>query len=59
YGKKSKHIRKSSISARIPLQSPPKGGDSFPSGEAIAPAALATLNYNLQEKTSKSCGLEV
>ena len=25
------------ISARIPLQSPPYGGDSFPPGEAKAP----------------------
>ena len=31
------------VTARIPLQSPPKGGDSFPSGEAIAPAALGGL----------------
>ena len=27
------------ITARIPLQSPPKGGDSFPLGEAFMPAA--------------------
>jgi len=27
------------VSARIPLQSPPNGGDSFPPGEAVGAAA--------------------
>jgi hypothetical protein len=37
-------MQKSNIFARIPLQSPPFGGDSFPSGEALAPAQV---NSNL------------
>ena len=33
------------LSARIPLQSPPCGGDSFPSGEALAGGSV-TLPYS-------------
>jgi hypothetical protein len=47
YGKKPKQVRKSNISARIPLQPQCAHWGSFPSGEAIAPAALGTINYNL------------
>jgi hypothetical protein len=39
-GKRLLHCNNSKISARIPLQSPPKGGDSFPPGEAMAAAPL-------------------
>ena len=47
---KPKRIINRDIPARIPHQSPPKGGDSFSLGEAIAPAALSKLNYNLYDK---------
>ena len=39
-GKRLFYCNNLKISARIPLQSPPKGGDSFPPGEAIAAPPL-------------------
>ena len=35
-GKKYEKMRYLNIFARIPLQSPPEGGDSFPPGEAVS-----------------------
>ena len=35
-GKKYEKVRYLKIFARIPLQSPPEGGDSFPPGEAVS-----------------------
>ena len=58
YGKKPKQVRKSNISARIPLQPQCAHWGSFPSGEAIAPAALGAINYNLSFQKQKEMTLD-
>ena len=47
---KSDTVQKSKIAARIPHQSPPNGGDSFPPGEAkgaVAPVLQTTIYHSV------------
>jgi hypothetical protein len=56
-GKRLLYCNNSKISARIPLQSPPEGGDSFPPGEAIAAAPLIVQTTTICNKKGRVCAL--